>query len=144
MAQNDPNTRLILSDETEVHSKKIRPFKVTEFTPFQISVIDLDEYIEKRRQFEAEEWLDILINSIGLNPELLSRREKLLSVMRLVPLVEANTNTIELAPRETGKTYLYRNQSYYSTILSGGKATPPASSSTTPPTRWVSSAAGAP
>ncbi|MGP0065413.1 MAG: BREX system Lon protease-like protein BrxL [Isosphaeraceae bacterium] len=111
-------------DETEVHNKKIRPFKIKEFTPFQISVIDLDEYIEKRRQFEADEWLDILINSVGLNPDQLSRREKLLYMMRLVPLVEANTNTIELAPRETGKTYLYRNQSYYSTVLSGGKATP--------------------
>jgi ATP-dependent Lon protease len=111
-------------DETEVHNKKIRPFKVKEFTPFQISVIDLDDYIEKRCQFEADEWLDILINSVGLNPDQLSRREKLLYMMRLVPLVEANTNTIELAPRETGKTYLYRNQSYYSTVLSGGKATP--------------------
>lgn len=111
-------------DETEIHNKKIRPFKVTEFTPFQISVIDLDEYIEKRREFEADEWLDCLINSVGLNPERLSRREKLLYMMRLVPLVEANCNTIELAPRETGKTYLYRNQSYYATVLSGGKATP--------------------
>ncbi|MGA2705708.1 MAG: BREX system Lon protease-like protein BrxL [Isosphaeraceae bacterium] len=111
-------------DETEVHNKKIRPFKVTEFTPFQISVIDLNEYIEKRRQFEADEWIDILINSVGLNPDYLSRREKLLYMMRLVPLVEANSNTIELAPRETGKTYLYRNQSYYSTVLSGGRATP--------------------
>src|SRR5271157_1898458 len=111
-------------DETEVHNKKIRPFKVTEFTPFQISVIDLNEYIEKRRQFEADEWLDILINSISLNPDHLSRREKLLYMMRLAPLVEANSNTIELAHRETGKTYVYRNQSYYSTVLSGGKATP--------------------
>ena len=111
-------------DETEVHNKKIRPFKVTEFTPFQISVIDLNEYIEKRRQFEADEWLDILINSVGLNPDQLSRREKLLYMMRLVPMVEANCNTIELAPRETGKTYIYRNQSYYVTVLSGGKATP--------------------
>lgn len=111
-------------DETEVHGKKIRPFKVSEFTPFQISVIDLNEYVEKRRQFEADEWLDILINSLGLNPDQLSRREKLLYMMRLVPLVEANTNTIELAPRETGKTYLYRNQSYYATVLSGGKASP--------------------
>lgn len=111
-------------DETEIHNKKIRPFKVTEFTPFQISVIDLNEFIEKRRQFEAEEWLDILVNSIGLNPENLSQREKMLCVMRLVPMVETNSNTIELAPRETGKTYIYRNQSYYTTVLSGGKATP--------------------
>jgi ATP-dependent Lon protease len=111
-------------DETEVHNKKIRPFKVVEFTPFQISVIDLAEYVENRREFTADEWLDILINSVGLNPEPLSRREKLLYLMRMVPLVEANCNTIELAPRETGKTYLYRNISYYSHVLSGGKATP--------------------
>jgi ATP-dependent Lon protease len=111
-------------DETEVHNKKIRPFKVTEFTPFQISVININEYLEKRAKFEASEWLDCLINSIGLNPATLSRREKLLYLWRLVPIVEANCNTIELAPRETGKTYIYRNQSYYVTVLSGGKATP--------------------
>ena len=111
-------------DETEVHNKKIRPFKVVEFTPFQISVIDLAEYVEKRREFSADEWLDILINSVGLNPGPLSRREKLLYLLRMVPLVEPNANTIELAPRETGKTYLYRNISYYSHVLSGGKATP--------------------
>ena len=84
-------------DETEVHNKKIRPFKVTEFTPFQISVIDLNEYIDKRKQFEAGEWLDFLINSIGLNPEPMTRREKLLYLWRLVPMIEANCNTIELA-----------------------------------------------
>lgn len=111
-------------DETEVHNKKIRPFKVTEFTPFQISVIDLGECIEKRRQFEADEWLDLLINTIGLNPDQMTRREKLLYLLRLVPMVEANCNSVELAPRETGKTYIYRNQSYYATVLSGGKATP--------------------
>lgn len=111
-------------DETEVHNKKIRPFKVVEFTPFQIAVIDLAEFVEKRREFSESEWLDILVNSVGLNPRLMSRREKLLYLLRLVPLVEANFNCIELAPRETGKTYLYRNISYYSHVLSGGKATP--------------------
>lgn len=111
-------------DETEVHGKKIRPFKVAEFTPFQISVIDVNEFIDKRRQFEDDEWLDIMINSIGLNPELMNRREKLLYMLRLVPLIESNFNCIELAPRETGKTYLYRNISYFTHVLSGGKATP--------------------
>lgn len=111
-------------DETEVHGKKIRPFKVAEFTPFQISVIDVNEFIEKRRQFEDDEWLDMMINSIGLNPELMNRREKLLYMLRLVPLIESNFNCIELAPRETGKTYLYRNISYFTHVLSGGKATP--------------------
>jgi len=111
-------------DESEVHSKKIRPFKVVSFTPFQISVINLNEFIEKRSQFTTEEWIDILVNSCGLDPEPLSRRQKLLYICRCVPLAETNVNQIELAPRETGKTYLYRNISYYAHVLSGGKATP--------------------
>jgi ATP-dependent Lon protease len=111
-------------DEAEVHNKKIRPFKVTDFTPFQISMIDLGEFVEKRRAFGDEEWLNSLINSFGLNPARMSRREKLLMLSRAVPLVEANHNSVELGPRETGKTYLYRNISYYAHVLSGGKATP--------------------
>jgi len=111
-------------DETEIHNKKIRPFKVIEFTPFQVSVINLAEYIEKRSKFTADEWIDILINSCGLDPEKLTRRQKLLYLCRCIPLVETNVNIIELGPRETGKTYLYRNISYYAHVLSGGKATP--------------------
>lgn len=111
-------------DESEVHNKKIRPFKVTEFTPFQISMIDLKEFITKRQQFTDSEWLDILVNSFGLDPDKMNRREKLLYVSRAVPLVESNHNMIELGPRETGKTYLFRNVSYYAHVLSGGKATP--------------------
>ena len=111
-------------DETEVHNKKIRPFKVVDFTPFQISMIDVAEFIEKRAEFGDEEWLDILVNSFGLDPAPMSHREKLLFISRAVPLVEANHNMVELGPRETGKTYLYRNISYYAHVLSGGKATP--------------------
>jgi ATP-dependent Lon protease len=111
-------------DETEVHNRKIRPFKVVDFTPFQISMIDVGEFIEKRREFSEDEWIDILINSFGLDPDSMTRREKLLYISRAVPLVENNHNMIELGPRETGKTYLYRNVSYYSHVLSGGKATP--------------------
>ena len=111
-------------DETEVHSKKIRPFKVIGFTPFQVSVINLDEYITKRLEFSTDEWVDILINSCGLDPEKMNRRQKLLYLCRCIPLVETNVNMVELAPRETGKTYLYRNVSYYAHVLSGGKATP--------------------
>lgn len=111
-------------DETEVHNKKIRPFKVVDFTPFQISMIDLPEFIDRRRHFSDAEWLDILVNSFGLDPSGMTRREKLLFISRAVPLVESNHNMIELGPRETGKTYLYRNVSYYAHVLSGGKATP--------------------
>jgi len=111
-------------DETEIHIGKIRPFKISGFTPFQVSVINLDEYIEKRSEFSTEEWIDILVNSCGLNPIRMTRRQKLLYLSRCIPLVETNVNMVELAPRETGKTYLYRNISYYAHVLSGGKATP--------------------
>lgn len=111
-------------DETEVHNKKIRPFKITGFTPFQVSVINLDEYIAKRREFSTNEWIDILINSCGLNPGTMTHRQKLIYLCRCIPLVETNVNLVELGPRETGKTYLYRNISYYAHVLSGGKATP--------------------
>jgi len=111
-------------DETEIHSKKIRPFKITGFTPFQVSVINLDEFIERRKEFTTDEWIDVLVNSCGLDPSQMTRRQKLLYLCRCIPLVETNVNMVELAPRETGKTYLYRNISYYAHVLSGGKATP--------------------
>lgn len=111
-------------DETEVHDRKIRPFKVVEFTPFQIAIIDAREFVGKRAQFTDDEWLDILVSSFGLNPEHMTRRQKLLYISRAVPLVESNHNMIELGPRETGKTYLFRNMSYYAHVISGGKATP--------------------
>jgi ATP-dependent Lon protease len=111
-------------DETEVHQKKIRPFKITGFTPFQVAVINLADYIEKRGELTTEEWIDILVNSCGLNSQRLTRRQKLLYLCRCIPLVETHVNMVELAPRETGKTYLYRNISYYTHVLSGGKATP--------------------
>ena len=111
-------------DENEIHNKKIRPFKITGFTPFQVSVINLDEFIERRREFSTDEWIDILVNSCGLDPSGMARRQKLLYLCRCIPLVETNFNMVELAPRENGKTYLYRNISYYAHVLSGGKATP--------------------
>ncbi len=110
-------------DEKIVHNKKIRPFVVLEFTPFQVARVQLEDYIAQRSEFTTDEWMDLLINSVGLNPTPYTRREKLLLLSRLVPLVETNSNFIEMAPRETGKTYLYRNISYYSHVLSGGKVT---------------------
>jgi len=69
-------------DETEIHNKKIRPFKVTGFTPFQVSVINLDEFIERRKEFSTDEWIDILVNSCGLDPQQMNRRQKLLYLCR--------------------------------------------------------------
>jgi ATP-dependent Lon protease len=111
-------------DENEIHNKKVRPFKVTGFTPFQVSVINLDEYLTRRADFTTDQWLDALVNSCGLDPSRMTRRQKFLYIARNIPLVETNFNMVELGPRETGKTYLYRNISYYAHVLSGGKATP--------------------
>ena len=103
---------------------RIYPFLIREFKPFQITRLDLDDYIAKRELFSAEEWVDLLIQSIGFNPFRFSQRDKLLMLLRLVPFVEANANLIELGPRETGKTYTYRNTSSKAFVISGGKATP--------------------
>lgn len=103
---------------------RIYPFLIREFKPFQITRLDLDDYIAKRELFTTAEWIDLLVQSIGFNPARFSLREKMLMLLRLVPFVEANTNLIELGPRETGKTYTYRNTSSRSFVVSGGKATP--------------------
>jgi len=103
---------------------RIYPFYINEFTPFQVTRLNLDDYIEKRAQFSHDEWRDLLVQTIGFNPERFSEREKQLLLLRLVPFVEANYNMIELGPRETGKTYTYRNTSSKSFVISGGKTTP--------------------
>jgi ATP-dependent Lon protease len=99
------------------------PFVVQEFTPFQISRVDLDDYTKLRSEFTDEEWLDLLIQSIGFNPDKFTPRIKWLMLLRLVPFVEPNYNLIELGPRETGKTYTYRNSSSRSFVISGSRAT---------------------
>jgi len=103
---------------------KIYPFLVREFKPFQITRLDLGDYISKRKLFTDDEWIDLLITSIGFNPTKFDKRTKMLYLLRLVPFVEPNYNLIELGPRETGKTYTYRNTSSHSFVISGGKATP--------------------
>ena len=103
---------------------RIYPFFVRDFKPFQITRLDLDDYIAKRQLFETGEWIDLLVQTIGFNPVRFSDREKMLMLLRLVPFVESNYNLIELGPRETGKTYTYRNTSSRAFVISGGKATP--------------------
>lgn len=107
----------------ELKNKKY-PFYIREFTPLQYTRLDLDDFIGKRALFTTDEWVDLLIQSIGFNPSRFERRVKLLMLLRLVPFVESNYNLIELGPRETGKTYTFRNTSNRSFVVSGGKATP--------------------
>jgi ATP-dependent Lon protease len=107
----------------ELKSRKF-PFYIREFTPLQYTRLNLDDFISKRPEFTEDEWLDLLIQSIGFNPARFERRVKMLMLLRLVPFVESNYNLIELGPRETGKTYTFRNTSNRSFVVSGGKATP--------------------
>jgi len=96
------------------------PLILVEFEPFQVYNIDVKAFIEGRRAFTTWEWADLLIKSVGLNPSMYGERQKLLLLIRLVPLIESNVNLMELGPRATGKTYLYRNVSYYTRIYAGG------------------------
>lgn len=107
----------------EIKGKKF-PFYVLAFAPLQYTRLDVDDFISKRPLFTDAEWLDLLIQSIGFNPTKFDHRVKMLMLMRLVPFVEANYNLIELGPRETGKTYTFRNTSNRAFVVSGGKATP--------------------
>lgn len=100
------------------------PVMMTKFTPFEVVNVRLPEFAVKRASFTREEWIDLLIRSIGLNPEAYSPYQKMLLLCRLVPLVEPNCNVLEVGPKATGKTYLYRNISYSTRLISGGKVSP--------------------
>ena len=97
---------------------------IENFKPFHVSNIDMNEFYNNREKFNTDEWIDILINTVGLNPEVYTRRQKLLLITRFIPVVENNINVLELGPRATGKTYFYRNISFYTRIISGGRITP--------------------
>ena len=98
---------------------------IGKFSPMQVSADEMDDFIAKRAEFTRDEWLDLLINSIGLNPEKFDFRQKLLMLLRVIPHCETNYNLIELGPRETGKSYTYNELSPYSLLVAGGKATVP-------------------
>ena len=101
------------------------PVMIGKFSPMQVSADEMDDFIAKRAEFTRDEWLDLLINSIGLNPEKFDFRQKLLMLLRVIPHCETNYNLIELGPRETGKSYTYNELSPYSLLVAGGKATVP-------------------
>ena len=103
---------------------KVYPIEIVDFEPYQARATSLDHYLEGRKKFTSDEWMDLLLRSVGYEPTVLSRRKKLLYLARLLPLVEPNLNLIELGPRETGKTFLLRNTSPHAFVVSGGKITP--------------------
>lgn len=98
-------------------------WEVEKLKPVQISRIDVAEYIGLRKNFTTEEWIDFLIHTVGLNPEMLNRREKLITLARLLPHVENNFNFMELGPKGTGKSHVFQELSPYGVLVSGGDVT---------------------
>lgn len=101
---------------------KVR-WEIENLKPIQISNISLQEYIEQRKNFSTEEWIDLLVHTVGLNPEKLNRREKFITLARLLPLVENNFNFMELGPKGTGKSHVFSELSPYGVLVSGGDVT---------------------
>ncbi len=96
-------------------------FYLEDIRPIQLSKFDYDKYKENRDRFSRDEWIDVVLRSLGLEPSKLTQRVKLHFIARLIPLVESNYNFIELGPRGTGKSYYYSEFSPYSTLISGGQ-----------------------
>lgn len=99
------------------------PIHIRKLTPIQMPHVDLDELKRGRKNFTKAEWIDVLLRSIGMEPDTLSYREKWLLITRMLPLVENNFNLCELGPRSTGKSHLYKEISPNSILISGGQTT---------------------
>jgi len=101
---------------------KVR-WEIQTLKPIQISNIDLQEYIDQRKNFTTDEWIDFLMYTVGLNPEVMNRREKFITLARLLPHVENNFNFMELGPKGTGKSHVFQELSPYGVLVSGGDVT---------------------
>jgi len=103
----------------------VSPWLLNSLKPIQISQFDLDAYLEARKQFSTDEWIDLLIQTIGFNPEMFGKRSKLFQLIRLIPYCERNYNLIELGPKGTGKSHVYSEFSPHGILLSGGEVSVP-------------------
>lgn len=107
----------------EEDKKNGYPIQVIKLTPIQMPHVDIDDLKAGRKAFTKDEWIDIMLRSIGMEPDELSYREKWLLITRMIPLVENNFNLCELGPRSTGKSHLYKEISPNSILVSGGQTT---------------------
>jgi len=101
------------------------PWIMASIKPIQLSQFDYDGYVKARREFTTDEWIDLLIQSIGFNPQMFGRRNKLCQLVRLIPFCERNYNLIELGPKGTGKSHTYSEFSPHGILISGGEVTVP-------------------
>ena len=107
----------------EEDKKNGNPIKIRKLTPIQMPHVDINELKAGRKAFTKEEWIDVMLRSIGMEPDTLTEREKWLLLARMIPLVENNFNLCELGPRSTGKSHLYKEISPNSILVSGGQTT---------------------
>ena len=105
--------------------KNASPWILSTLKPIQLSQFDFDSYLEARKQLTTDEWIDLLIQSIGFNPEMFGKRSKLTQLIRLIPFCERNYNLIELGPKGTGKSHIYSEFSPHGILISGGEITVP-------------------
>jgi len=105
--------------------KDASPWILGSLKPIQMSSFDYEGYIASRQQFSLDEWIDVLIQSIGFKPEYFGRRSKLMQLVRLIPFCERNYNLIELGPKGTGKSHIYSEFSPHGILISGGEVTVP-------------------
>ena len=107
----------------EEEKKNGMPIRIRKLTPIQMPHVDINELKKGRKAFSKDEWMDVLLRSIGMEPDMLEYREKWLLLTRMIPLVENNFNFCELGPRSTGKSHLYKEISPNSILISGGQTT---------------------
>ena len=126
--EGDNNFGIIDAEGNTLQSKQkkqkdISPISIRKLTPIQMPHIDIEDLKQGRQAFTKEEWLDVMLRSIGMEPDELTYREKWLLLTRMIPLVENNFNLCELGPRSTGKSHLYKEISPNSILVSGGQTT---------------------
>lgn len=112
-----------LEYESAAEARSDEPISIRKLTPIQIPHVDIEDYKKGRQDFTKDEWMDVLLRSIGMEPNSLKYREKWLLLTRLIPLVENNFNLVEFGPRSTGKSYIYKEISPNSILVSGGQTT---------------------
>lgn len=110
-------------DYTE--DKNVTPWILGSMKPIQLSHFDYEAYLDARKGFTTDEWIDLLIQTVGFDPEMFGRRSKLIQLMRLIPFVERNYNLIELGPKGTGKSHIFSEFSPHGILISGGEVTVP-------------------
>lgn len=126
--ENEFAPEIISASGDYIQSKKKRqkdatPISIRKLTPIQMPHVDIEELKQGSKAFTKEEWMDVMLRSIGMEPDTLTEREKWLLLARMLPLVENNFNLCELGPRSTGKSHLYKEISPNSILVSGGQTT---------------------